>query len=74
MQGQAEPGTADASGVELFAEDGVEPEVVGTAASVLLGDRQADEAVLTGGGVHLAWGDSRLLPLEVVRRHLLCDK
>ena len=74
VEGEAEAGAADAGRVELLAEDGVEAEVVGAAAAVLLGDRHADEAVLPGRGVHLAWGDAGLLPFEVVRRHLLRDE
>jgi hypothetical protein len=47
VQGEPEPCAADPRRVELLAEDGVEPEVVGAAAAVLLGDRNPDEAVLS---------------------------
>ena len=74
VQRQAEAGAADARGRQLLGEHDVEPEVAGPAAAVRLGDRHPEEAVLSGGGEHLARHDAGRLPVGVVRHHLLRDE
>lgn len=56
---------------ELLGEDGAVTEVGGAAASVLLGDGEAEQPGASGGQPGVAGDDAVLLPLLVVREHLL---
>src|SRR5262249_2416049 len=73
VEREPEPRAADAGGREFLGDDLVEAEVVRPAPAVLLGDGDADEAVLAGGSEHLTRRETGALPLHVMRCHLVGD-
>jgi hypothetical protein len=74
VQREAEARGVYPGGLDLLADHEVVAEVVDPAAAVLLGHCHAQEPVTAGLAEHLAVDDARLLPLEVVRDHLLVEE
>jgi hypothetical protein len=73
VQADAEARPADAGGLDLLVDHEVVAEVVDAPAAVLLGDRHAEEAVLTGLGEEVVRHDAGLLVFEVVRHDLVVE-
>ncbi len=65
VQGDAEADAADARALGLFADDEVQPEVLGPGAAVALRHGHPEEAAVAGAREHLAGDDARALPLAV---------
>ena len=60
--------------VDLLLQNDVEPIVVLTAAAVLFGDCEADDAEVAQAAVQLAWNTAGLFPFRVVRFDFLDQK